>query len=177
MLRSSSARPCVVGTAIRRPSRGSCCARNFSSCMRSSNWFTSGRAPMVHVRRVCPPACARDPRCAGGGMVGLEVLRFISPSVADGVRIENVQFGGKPHRVFDLRREDLTLVFFEQFSRAENGMPSHPSRDNSPGPKWASAPACAEFGITESPRSSQRRRAEKIGESAGHLCGKNDSAV
>jgi hypothetical protein len=40
-------------------------------------------------------------------MVGLEVLRFISPSVTDGVRIENVQFGGKPRRAFDLRKTAL----------------------------------------------------------------------
>jgi len=41
-------------------------------------------------------------------MVGLEVLRFISPSVADGDRLENVQFGGKPDRNIDLRKTALT---------------------------------------------------------------------
>jgi hypothetical protein len=41
-------------------------------------------------------------------MVGLEVLRFISPSVADGDRLENVQFGGVPERKTDLRKTALT---------------------------------------------------------------------
>jgi hypothetical protein len=41
-------------------------------------------------------------------MVGLEVLRFISPSVADGDRLENVQFGGKPRPIVDLRKTALT---------------------------------------------------------------------
>jgi hypothetical protein len=41
-------------------------------------------------------------------MVGWEVLRFISPSVADGGRLENVQFGGKPDRNMDLGKTALT---------------------------------------------------------------------
>jgi hypothetical protein len=41
-------------------------------------------------------------------MVGVVVLRFISPSVADGDRLENVQFGGKPERNLDLRNTAWT---------------------------------------------------------------------